>query len=73
METTRYPLERYSDLAVVAVEPLADCWPHWPASDRVIGIPAAIYLARGSMDFHANASDQTSSLFRAQRARESTR
>lgn len=62
METTREAVTDDAGLAVVAVEPLAHCWPQWPASDRVIGMPVAIHLDRGSMDFHVNAHDQTSSL-----------
>lgn len=61
LETTRAEL-RYPDVAVIAIEPLKEAWSHWPDSDRVIGIPAAIYLDRGSMDFHVNTLDDTSSL-----------
>ena len=61
LETTKSEL-RYPDVAVIAIEPLKDAWPHWPDTDRVIGIPVAIYLDRGSMDFHVNALDDTSSL-----------
>ena len=61
LETTKGEL-RYEDVAVIAIEPLKEAWSHWPDSERVIGIPAAIYLDRGSMDFHVNALDDTSSL-----------
>ncbi len=61
METTRGEL-RYPDVAVIAIEPLAEGWPYWPDSDRVIGLPVAIYLERGTMDFHVNTLDDTSSL-----------
>jgi FkbM family methyltransferase len=61
LETTRGEL-RYDDVAVIAIEPLKEAWSHWPDSDRVIGIPAAIFVDRGSMDFHVNAEDATSSL-----------
>ena len=61
LETTKAEL-RYPDVAVIAIEPLKEAWSRWPDSDRVIGIPAAIYLERGSMDFHVNALDDTSSL-----------
>jgi len=61
LETTRAEL-RYPDVAVIAIEPLKEAWSFWPDSDRVIGIPVAIYLERGNMDFHVNAVDDTSSL-----------
>ncbi len=62
METTRTELLHYQDVAVIAIEPLAEGWPYWPDSDRVIGLPVAIYLERGTMDFHVNKLDDTSSL-----------
>ncbi|MBX7187577.1 MAG: FkbM family methyltransferase [Vicinamibacteria bacterium] len=61
LETTKAEL-RYPDVAVIAIEPLKEAWAHWPDSDRVIGIPVAVYLDRGTMDFHVNALDDTSSL-----------
>lgn len=61
LETTRAEL-RYPDVAIIAIEPLAEAWGTWPDSDRVIGLPAAIYLDRGVMDFHVNELDDTSSL-----------
>lgn len=61
LETTRAELQ-YPDVAVIAIEPLKEAWSHWPDSERVIGIPVAIYLERGAMDFHVNALDDTSSL-----------
>lgn len=62
LETTLGELERYPDLGLIAIEPLAECWDKWPASPRLIGIPVAVYLDRGTMDFHVNADDVTSSL-----------
>jgi FkbM family methyltransferase len=61
LETTKGEL-RYPDVAVIAIEPLKEAWSYWPDSDRVIGIPVAIYLEHGAMDFHVNALDDTSSL-----------
>lgn len=61
LETTRSELA-YPDVAVIAIEPLAEAWGTWPASDRVIGLPVAIYLDRGEMDLHVNELDDTSSL-----------
>lgn len=61
LETTRAEL-RYRDVAIIAIEPLAEAWATWPDSDRVIGLPVAIYLDRGTMDFHVNELDDTSSL-----------
>jgi FkbM family methyltransferase len=62
IETTHGELERYPDLLLIAIEPLAECWGKWPETDRLIGLPVAIYLERGTMDFHVNAYDATSSL-----------
>jgi len=62
LETTRAELLGYPDLLLIAIEPLAECWNEWPASERLIGLPAAIYLEPGTMDFHVNAYDETSSL-----------
>lgn len=62
LETTRRTWERQPDMALIAVEPLAECWPEWPDDPRLVGIPAALYLERGEMEFHVNAMDVTSSL-----------
>lgn len=62
LENTRRPWERQPDMALIAVEPLAECWPHWPNDPRLVGIPAALYLERGEMEFHVNAMEVTSSL-----------
>ena len=67
LETTG-PELRYPDVAIIAIEPLAEAWATWPDSDRVIGLPVAIYLERGSMDFHVNALDDTSSLLESNQA-----
>lgn len=64
LETSRHELLRYDDLALVAIEPLAECWKEWPDSERLIGLPVALYLERGFMDFHVNSEDVTSSLAR---------
>ena len=61
LQTTRDEL-RYPDVAIVAIEPMEEAWSHWPDSDRVLGLPVAIYLDRGVMDFHVNRIDQASSL-----------
>lgn len=65
LETTRAELQ-YPDVAIIAIEPLAEAWPFWPDSPRVIGVPAAIYLDRGTMDFHVNELDDTSSLLESE-------
>lgn len=62
LETTREMYKRSPDLALIAIEPLAECWPTWPKGRRLIGIPAAIHTERGRMEFHVNAADVTSSL-----------
>lgn len=61
LQTTRGEL-RYQDVAIVAIEPMEEAWSSWPDSDRVLGLPVAIYLDRGVMDFHVNRIDQASSL-----------
>ena len=62
LETTLPEVEKNPDLALVAIEPLAETWKAWPDNPRIIGIPAAVNRERGVMDFHVNASDGTSSL-----------
>ncbi len=62
LETTRDLVEENADVAIVAIEPLSECWEYWPASERVIGVPVAIFLERGRRDFHVNKVDATSSL-----------
>jgi len=63
LETFHDALLSTPNLAVIAIEPLAECWQTWPRQNpRLIGIPAAIALERGVMDFHVNAADVTSSL-----------
>jgi FkbM family methyltransferase len=62
LETTRDELEEHSDMALVAIEPLEECWITWPDRARLIALPVAISTERGFMDFHVNASNATSSL-----------
>ena len=62
LEQTRGQLERNDDVAVIAIEPLEQCWKAWPDNPRLIALPVAISLERGFMDFNVNADDATSSL-----------
>jgi FkbM family methyltransferase len=62
METTQPLLAKEKGVALVAVEPLAECWSKWPKAHWLVALPVALYLDRGSMDFHVNASKVTSSL-----------
>jgi FkbM family methyltransferase len=62
LEQTRAELERNDDVAVIAIEPLEECWKAWPDNPRLIALPVAISLERGSMDFHVNTDNATSSL-----------
>jgi FkbM family methyltransferase len=62
LETTLDAFKRDRNLGLVAIEPQSQCWSRWPKSRRLAGIPVAIYLERGTMDFFVNANDQTSSL-----------
>ena len=65
LETTRPSLMHKKDLALIAVEPLAECWKQWPDHERLIALPIAISLERGSMDFNVNAFNDTSSLLKS--------
>ena len=47
---------------MIAIEPQSQCWLAWPDRVRLLALPVAIYLERGTMDFHVNADDATSSL-----------
>jgi FkbM family methyltransferase len=62
LERTRAELEGKEDVAVIAIEPLEQCWKTWPDNPRLIALPVAISLERGFMDFHVNSNDGTSSL-----------
>ena len=62
LETTGAALSEQPDLGLLAIEPLAECWGKWPKTDRLIGLPVALYLERGQQDFNVNAADVTSSL-----------
>jgi FkbM family methyltransferase len=62
LERTRAELEGNDDVAVIAIEPLEECWKTWPDNPRLIALPVAISLERGFMDFHVNSNDGTSSL-----------
>lgn len=62
LEQTRAELERNDDVAVIAIEPLEECWKTWPDNPRLIALPVAISLERGFMDFHVNSDNATSSL-----------
>lgn len=50
------------DLGVIAIEPLWEKWATWPNVPNLITIPFAIYSKEGSMTFHVNAYQATSSL-----------
>lgn len=62
LEQTGAELQRHDDVAVIAIEPLEECWTKWPDNPRLIALPVAISLERGQMDFHVNRDDATSSL-----------
>jgi FkbM family methyltransferase len=65
LETTRQAVEAEHDLALVAIEPLEECWTTWPDKVRLIALPVAISTERGFMDFHVNVSNATSSLLKS--------
>lgn len=52
------------DIGVVAIEPMSERWDSWPKDPRVIGVPVAISLERGTLDFNVNVSHGTSSLLK---------
>jgi len=62
LQTTRAEFLAHSDLGLVAIEPLSECWDKWPESDRLIGLPVALFSKRGHHDFHVNKLEQTSAL-----------
>ena len=65
LEASRRVVDWEDDVGVIAVEPLSECWPKWPARERLIGLPVAIDRERGWADFHVNASDATSSILKS--------
>jgi len=65
LEQTRAELERNDDVAVLAIEPLEECWTTWPDNPRLVALPVAISLERGFMDFQVNAENATSSLLKS--------
>ena len=65
MEQTRAELRRHEDVAVVAIEPLEECWKAWDDNPRLIALPVAISTERGFLDFQVNAEDSTSSLLKS--------
>jgi FkbM family methyltransferase len=62
LETTRDELLGNPDMALIAIEPLEECWRTWPDKARLFALPVAISTERGWMDFHVNSSNATSSL-----------
>lgn len=65
LETTSWVLEQTGDrptIGLIAIEPQEQCWAKWPDRARLISLPVAIFTERGTMDFHVNAADVTSSL-----------
>jgi len=62
LETTQAAFLQNKDLGLIAIEPMDQCWRRWPASDRLIALPVAIFVERGQRDFNVNAHDATSSL-----------
>ena len=62
LETTKDELLSHPDMALIAIEPLEECWRAWPDRTRLFALPVAISTERGWMDFHVNSSNATSSL-----------
>lgn len=61
---TRHFLRDDDALGIVAIEPLSEPWKKWPKAPRVIGVPAAISLERGVLEFNVNEKPVTSSLLK---------
>jgi len=64
LETTQDELKRHGEMALIAVEPLEECWRAWPDRTRLLALPVAISTERGWLDFHVNANNSTSSLLK---------
>ncbi|MBI4817538.1 MAG: FkbM family methyltransferase [Deltaproteobacteria bacterium] len=62
LEHTLHAMMAYSDLGVIAVEPLSEKWASWPNVVNLVTIPFALFDEEGVMTFHVNAFKQTSSL-----------
>ena len=62
LRRTEHYLKRHRDVGLVAVEPMAAPWADWPDDPRIIGVPVAISLERGTLSFNINEKDVTSSL-----------
>jgi len=62
LTVTGEALSRNDDLAIIAIEPMFEHWETWPKNPRLIGVPAAISLERGMLEFNANEADGTNSL-----------
>lgn len=62
LRRTRKYLRTRSDTAIVAIEPMSDPWAAWTDDPRVVGVPVAVSLERGVLDFNVNKADVTSSL-----------
>lgn len=62
LTVTKKALSRSRDLAIIAIEPMSEHWNTWPKNPRVIGVPVAISLQRGMLEFNVNAADGTNSL-----------
>lgn len=55
-------VRKTKNTGVVAIEPMREPWAEWPDNPRIVGIPAAVSLERGSIDFNINSIDVTSSV-----------
>lgn len=73
LETTRAEIERNDDVALVAIEPLEECWTTWPDDPQLIALPVAISLERGFMDFNVRSRPARCSRRSRATARRSTR
>ena len=62
LQQTRSFLRKAPDTGLVAIEPLRESWESWPDTRRIVGVPAAISLERGTLAFNVNSNRMTSSV-----------
>lgn len=67
LRVTRRAMRDNPDLAIIAIEPMHEHWQGWPDNPRVIGVPVAISLERGMLEFNLNETDGTNSLLKTKK------
>ena len=62
LKESRPSLRKSPKNAVLAVEPMRETWDLWPDNRRLVGVPVAVSLEPGTIEFNVNAKDVTSSV-----------